>query len=128
VDLTVAPVLKPVSPDPVGRTANPGDAMTLPIVGEKPAHTGSLSEIRTWMRAPSTRDAWMAQNVLLGGAFATYMADQEPDDVRRVFCIEPVCQLKEDAGIRGRGIHLFALKDFEDALWTGFAATINRRR
>lgn len=102
--------------------------MTLPIVQEKPAHTGSLPEIRTWMRAPSTRDAWMSQNPVFGGAFAAYLSTQEPDDVRRVFAIEPVCQLKEDASVRGRGVHLFALKDFEDALWISFTASIQRRR
>lgn len=102
--------------------------MSLPIVKEKPAHTGSLPEIHDWMRSPTTRDAWMTQNVLLGGAFAAFMASQEPDDVRRVFAIEPVCQLKEDPSVRGRGVYLFALKDFEDALWIAFTATMNRRR
>ena len=100
--------------------------MTLPIVGEKPAHTGSLSDIRTWMRAPSTREVWAAQNEL-GNHFANYMAAQEPDDVRRVFAIDPVAQLKEDTSIRGRGHYLFALKDFEDSLWTAFVASVQRK-
>jgi hypothetical protein len=54
------------------------------------------------------------------------MSSQEPDDVRKVFCIEPVCQLKEDTSVRGRGHFLFAIKDFEDALWVGFTASQRR--
>lgn len=101
--------------------------MSLPIVNEKPAHTGSLPEIRAWMRHPSTREAWMAQNPVFGGAFAAYIAGQEPDDVRRVFAIDPVCQMKEDPSVRGRGLYLYAIKDFEDALWIGFTSAMNRR-
>jgi len=100
--------------------------VNLLTVQEKPPHTATLPEIRTWMRAPSTREAWVAQNEL-GNHFATYMAAQEPDDVRRVFAIDPVAQLKEDTSVRGRGHYLFALKDFEDALWTAFVASVQRK-
>ncbi len=100
--------------------------MPLPIVSEKPAHTGTLDDIRTWMRADSTRDAWIKADPNFGAAFARYMAGQEPDDVRRVFCIEPVAQLKEDPSVRGRGHFLFAIKHFEDATWTAFIAALSR--
>lgn len=100
--------------------------MSLVIVTEKPAHTGTIADIRNWMRAESTREAWIRNNPNFGAAFFRYIANQDPDDIRRVFGIEPVCQLKEDTSVRGRGIHLFALKDFEDALWVGF--TVFRER
>ena len=100
--------------------------MQLLIVTERPPHTGTLGDIHDWMRASATAEAWIQQNPTFGRAFARYMASQEPDHIRRVFGIEPVCQLKPDGSIRGRGHHLFALKDFEDALWIGFTASLNR--
>lgn len=102
--------------------------MSLIIVSDKPANTGTIADIRMWMRSEETRSAWIMQNPTCGAAFARYMAGQEADDVRRVFDIEPVCQLKEDSSVRGRGLHLFALKDFEDALWVGFTVIANRTR
>lgn len=100
--------------------------MALLIVSEKPAHTGTLDDIRNWMRAESTRDAWIKADPNFGAAFVRYMAGQEPDDVRRVFSIEPVAQLKEDPSVRGRGHFLFAIKHFEDAAWTAFIAALSR--
>lgn len=102
--------------------------MSLIIVSDKPENTGTIADIRIWMRSEETRAAWVKQNPSLGVAFCRYMAGQEVDDVRRVFDIEPVCQLKEDSSVRGRGINLFALKDFEDALWVGFTVIANRQR
>lgn len=95
--------------------------MSLLIVAEKPAHTGTIADIRNWMSADSTREAWVRQNPTFGASFFRYMSSQEPDEVRRVFGIQPVCQLKEDPSVRGRGLMLFAIKDFEDALWVGFS-------
>lgn len=100
--------------------------MSLVIVAEKPAHTGTIADIRNWMRAESTREAWIRNNPNFGAAFFRYIANQEPDDVRRVFGIQPVCQLKEDAGVRGRGIHLFSIKEFEDVLWVSFSVYRDR--
>lgn len=80
-----------------------------------------LNELALSLIDEKTEQAFVARlGVERGGRFIKYARDQDIKVLVKVFCVEPVAQLKTDLTKRGRGTDLYDAAVIEEALFVAF--------